>query len=385
MSPPPTSRPRPKRKPGRSGHPATRAPTPLDPLHEAAEAAEASEAVAAPEDPDPAADVDPGWLDVRLDGPHRAGFVALVGRPNVGKSTLLNALLGLKMQATTSRPQTTRRRFRGVLSLAGAQVVLVDTPGLFDGAVLPELGQGGFGELGAFMAKEARSAVGDVDAVVWVEEAVAPREAGTAVPVTPVQRAVAALLQQSGKPVVLALNKVDTVSKSALLPALASWGQVMDFAAMVPISAVARDGLDDLLRQTATLLPAGPALFPTTDMTDATEREIAAELIREKVMALTGEEVPYAAAVEVDRFDESAREGGAKRPLVQIDATIHVERDGQKAIVVGAGGRKIKEIGIRARGSLERLLGCQVMLRLHVKVSEKWSRSKRGLKALGYV
>lgn len=324
------------------------------------------------------------WLKVVPPPVPRSGFVALVGRPNVGKSTLLNALVREKLAATTPRPQTTRKRFRGVIQAGSSQLVLVDTPGLFDGAVIPEAGRAGFGELGTFMAAESRSAAGDADVVVWVEEAVHART-GAPDPLTPTQLAIAHMLKGTRRPVILALNKVDVIQKHLMLPYLQQWATVMPFASLVPISAQRRDGLDRLVTEVLALMPEGPMLFPDGQLTDASERAICEELIREKVMMLTGEEVPYAAAVEVQTFDESRREQkGPRGGVIEVDATIHVERDGQKAIVVGAGGKKIKEIGTAARQELERFLGTRVMLRLFVKVNERWTRHKSQLRSLGY-
>ncbi|MBI5497579.1 MAG: GTPase Era [Deltaproteobacteria bacterium] len=324
----------------------------------------------------------PSWRDrLKLPPPQRAGFVALLGRPNVGKSTLLNRLVGTKLAATTPKPQTTRRRFRAFLTLPNAQLILVDTPGLFDAALQDGEGRGGYGELGSYMAKQSRAVLADVDAVVWVEEAGAFSAEGP----TPAQAALAALVRQGGRPCVLAVNKVDTVKAGSLLPALAAWKDALPFAAMVPVSAIREDGLDRLVRELAALLPESPLLFPGDDLTDQSERAVCEELIREKAMMRTGEEVPYAVAVEIQKFDESRRAGDDQRPgIVEIDADIHVERPGQKAIVVGVGGAKIKEIGIEARRDLERFLGCRVMLRLFVKVTEHWSRSALGLRNLGY-
>ncbi|MEW5850810.1 MAG: GTPase Era [Myxococcota bacterium] len=373
-SPSPSSR-RPQKGPGRKPRP-PRQEEPadveeeIDEDEEDAEAAGPTEVVAGRQIQLPA-------------GPHRAGFVALIGRPNVGKSTLLNALLGAKLAAISPKPQTTRRRLRAIMSLKTAQVVLVDTPGLFDGAVLPDGGTGGYGKLGTFMAREAKSALSDVDAVIFVVEP-GPRNR----PVTEVgaaEAAIAKLIRESRKPCILAINKIDMVEKPLLLPLLDTWKETLPFAALVPISAEQREGLDRLVQEVVRVLPESPPLFPTSTLTDATEREVVAEMIREKAMILTGEEVPYAIAVEVDRFDESRREGRGKKPgIVEIDATIHVEREGQKAIVVGKGGTKVKEIGVRARGDVERFLGCQVMLRLYVKVSDRWTRSDRAMRGLGY-
>jgi GTP-binding protein Era len=315
------------------------------------------------------------------EGPHRCGFVALVGRPNVGKSTMLNALVGQKIAATTAKPQTTRRRLRGVLTVKGAQFIFVDTPGLFDGAWEDKQERGGrYGQLGHFMARETMAALASVDAVVWLVDA--EDKAG---PLEPARGAIAGLVRGSGKPWVLAINKVDRVAKPTLLPMMETWHRELAPAAIVPVCALRANGLDRLVKEVAALLPEGERMFPDTDLTDASEREVVGELIREKVMALTKQEVPYAAAVEIERFDETRREAeGRRKTLVEIDAAIHVERDGQKAILVGKGGEMIKNIGTLARQEVERFLGCQVMLKLFVKVTEGWTSNPRDLGDLGY-
>jgi GTP-binding protein Era len=316
--------------------------------------------------------------------PHRAGFVALVGRPSVGKSTLLNALAGHKLAAATPRPQTTRRRLRAIVHHPAAQVVLVDTPGLFDAALEDDGGRGGFGELGLYMSKETKAALADTDVVLWLEEPRVGKD-GLPQPLTHVQEVIAKRILHTGKPCVLVLNKVDTVEKGKILLFMDLWKNATGMEVIVPVSALRADGLDRLLGVVVSLLPESPALYPENTLTDASERDVSSELIREKVMLCTGEEIPYATAVEIERFDETRRQSSKARPgIVEIDAAIHVEREGQKAIVVGRRGQKSKEIGTRARQDLERLLGCKVMLRLFVKVTPRWTRSAASLKQLGF-
>lgn len=301
----------------------------------------------------------------------RCGTVAIVGRPNVGKSTLLNALLGQKIAPTTHKPQTTRRTLRGVVNHGEAQVVLVDTPGLHP----PKRG------LNAFMIRAALDAARDVDVLAFVTEA----------STTGVHRDDEAVLRQLDRegaltrPLVLVLNKVDKLKdKKLLLPLLKTWSERGMFKALVPISAQKKKGLTPLLDELARHLPEGPPLFPKDALTDATERDICAELIREKVMLELRQEIPYRAAVVVEEFDE-ARRGDSKKPLVRIAAVIHVEKDSQKAVVVGKKGERVKAIGQRARAELEALLGSQVMLELFVRVEPDWTTREQGLKKLGYV
>jgi GTP-binding protein Era len=306
----------------------------------------------------------------------RCGTVALVGRPNVGKSTLLNAILGQKIAATTHKPQTTRRSIRGVETRGDAQVVFVDTPGL-------HVARGG---LHAFMIEEALSAARGVDVLAFVIEATGRR--GQPPSIHPEDEKALAQLQRYGAlkvPIVLVVNKVDTLSdKKLLLPLLEAWSKNGRFEALIPVSASKRDGIDVLVEHLAARMPEGPFLFPADAMTDASEKDIAGELIREKVMLELRQELPYRAAVVVEEMDESRR-GDKKKPLVHIAAVIHVEKDSQKAMVIGKGGQRIKVIGERARQELENLLGCQVMLELLVRVEPEWTTSQRGLEKLGYV
>lgn len=318
----------------------------------------------------------------------RSGTVALLGRPNVGKSTLLNAIVGLKIAATTHKPQTTRRQLRGVWTAeeGDAQIVFVDTPGLHtakDG-------------LHAFMIEEALEAARGVDVLCLLIEAKGKKKRHTekgddTLALTDLvdPRDVAALEQLleaggTGKPTILVVNKIDQLQdKRALLPLMAEWQKAHELTAIVPVSAAKGDGVRELLRALTSEMPEGPFLFPPEQITDASERDLAAELIREKAMLELQEELPYKVAVLVEEFDESRRED-ERKPLVEISAVIFVERENQKRIVVGKQGARVKAIGTRARKELERLLGAQVMLTLFVKVEPGWTESDKGLRRVGY-
>ncbi|MFZ5584488.1 MAG: GTPase Era [Thermodesulfobacteriota bacterium] len=293
----------------------------------------------------------------------KSGFVAIAGAPNAGKSTFLNQVLGFKLAITSDKPQTTRHRILGVHTDERRQVVFLDTPGLHT----PRRA------LNQRMVQTALDAMQEVDAVLFVAEA-SPRGLTEAAAVAP-------LVVKTGRPALLALNKVDLVSKKAdLLPMLQQvdgWGR---WAAVVPISALTGDGTERVLEELERLLPGDQPLFPDDMLTDLSERFLAAELIREKVFRLTEREVPYAVAVTVDEFLEPGAEG---RPTA-ITATIHVERQGQKAIIIGKGGAMLKKIGTAARLDLERLLGAPVFLSLFVRVEPRWSQEDKGLRKLGY-
>jgi GTPase len=303
------------------------------------------------------------------------GTVALVGRPNVGKSTLLNALLGQKIAATTHKPQTTRRALRGVAVRKKSQIVFVDTPGLHD--VKKHKGSRG---LHTFMIEEALESAKGVDVIAFIVEA-------SAKGIHPDDERALAQLEKAGAlaaPLILVVNKIDMLKdKKELLPFLDAWSKTNRFAELIPVSAKTKDGLEILLDDLAQRMPEGPFLFDADALTDANERDICAELIREKVMLELKEELPYKAAVVVEEFDESRRED-KRKPLVHVAAVIHVEKDSQKAMVIGAKGQRVKAIGQRARQELERLLGCQVMLELLVRVEEDWTSNARGLAKLGY-
>lgn len=303
---------------------------------------------------------------VAADGPFRSGYVALVGRPNVGKSTLLNALLGQKLVATTHKPQTTRRNFLGVLHPQGAQILLLDTPGHHRAK----------GPLNRFMVAEAEQAIAEAEVVGLVVEA------RTDDLVTPGNARLAERVLASRKPVVLLSNKVDRVrDRRALLGHLGAYVERLGerLAAAVPVSATRREGLETAVLELGRALPVGPRIFDETLLTDQPERAIVSEFIREKVMLATKDELPYAAAVSLDAFED-------QRPkLVRLVATVHVERASQKPIVIGRGGHKIRDIGSAARKDIEFLLGSKVFIDLHVRVTDDWASNPRRFAEFGYV
>ncbi len=285
-----------------------------------------------------------------------SGFVGLLGRPNVGKSTLLNRILGQKIVITSPKPQTTRNRVAGVLNRGPVQVVFFDTPGVHRGEKL----------INRYMVREALSCLPDVDLAVFLADATAG--------VHPDDRALAERLSGARVPVLLAVNKAD----AGRTPADAFAG-LLPFAAHHRISALTGEGVDRLVGDIAGRLPEGPAYYPDDVPTDRSERFIAQEFIREKLFELTGEEIPYSIAVSVESWKEKPETG-----LVVIHATIHVERDSQKGIVIGKGGRVLKEAGQRARADLEGLLGARVYLDLHVTVDKNWTKDPQALRRFGY-
>lgn len=307
----------------------------------------------------------------------RAGFVVLAGRPNVGKSTLLNVLLGEKIAIVSAHPQTTRNRILGVKTVGAAQMVIVDTPGIHRAR----------NRLNRFMVREALAAVEGVDCVVLVAEVVRSihgRGDGGTAGGPHLHEDDRYALQQVQKiapevPVIVAVNKIDLLrDRRALLPLMAHWQQA-GFLRIVPISALANDGIDRLTDEILATLPRGPHLYPEDMITDRAERFLAAELIREQVFRQSREEVPYSTAVEIDRFDERPDRGD-----VCIAATIYVERTGQLAIVIGHHGRRIKEVGTQARMAIAQHLGCTVHLKLTVRVAPDWTHAPEGRQRFGY-
>jgi GTP-binding protein Era len=306
--------------------------------------------------------------------PLRAGFVAIVGRPNVGKSTLLNRVLGEHVAIVSPRPQTTRTRILGVYTAEGVQLALFDTPGLHRAK----------GALNRRMVEVALETLGEVDAVLFLVEA------GTGpdgrVEVGEATRWAIEEVARSGRPAVLGVSKMDRAPRPTLLPVIDAYRALHAWADVVPFSGLTGENVDVLLAALARQVPQADApLFPPDVLTDQAERQIAAEYVREQVMLQTRQEIPYAAAVEVEEFDESdrRRSGGRQGGLVRISAVIWVERDSQKAIVIGKQGSMLKKIGTRARENLERLLGCRVFLALTVKVEERWSERAASLRRLG--
>ena len=290
---------------------------------------------------------------------HRAGFVAIVGRPSVGKSTLLNALVGTRISITSKKPQTTRHRITGIVTTRDAQIAFVDTPG-FQTRYRSRLNDR--------LNRSVRDALEGVDAIVWVVDAAHLSQE---------DREVLGLLPRD-VPIIVALNKIDAIAdKSALLPRIAEIATFRDFAAIVPVAAEKNVDLDVLAREIVRMLPEGPALYPETEVTDRDERFLAAEFIREKVFRLLGDEVPYGTAVAIEDFEH---EGDLRR----IRATIFVEKASQRAIVIGEGGERMKAIASQARADMERLFGGKVFLDVWVRVKRGWSSDDAMLTRLGY-
>jgi GTPase len=304
------------------------------------------------------------------------GTVALFGRPNAGKSTLLNQILGAKLAITSGKPQTTRQRIVGIHNAEGMQAILVDTPGFHEA----------WTELNKAMVSHTLGALRDVDVVVWLVDTSIYARRVESDPEAPLLDAfderIIGLLRDREAPVILVANKVDVVPKPLVLPVLDAFQHALPLAALVPLSALTGDNVPALMEEIRAHLPEHPPLFPTDLWTEVSERFLVAELIREKIVHLTEQEIPYATFVEIERFDESEREGD--RPIVRIYARIIVERGSQKGIVIGKGGAMLKRIGQLAREDIEQLLGCKVYLELFVKVEKNWTRSKKGLKRVGF-
>ena len=303
--------------------------------------------------------------------PHRSGYVALIGRPNVGKSTLLNTLLGQKLSIVSARPQTTRNRVLGIWNDENTQIVFLDTPGIHEPHSL----------LNKRMVDAALATFRDVDLVVWLLDAhkeVNPSRAAQVID----------QLAKAKVPVLLAPNKVDGMEKSTLLPLIEAWTTAPEsptqptppaFDSVVPISALRGDGIERLMEQIRTRLPESPPFFPKDQLTDRTERFVVSEIVREKLFQFLDRELPYSAAVEIEEFDDDTESGG----MVRILGRIWVEREGQKAIVIGKGGTMIKRVGTASRHDVERLLGCKVYIKLTVGVKEGWTTRRHHVRDLG--
>jgi GTP-binding protein Era len=289
---------------------------------------------------------------------HRAGFVAILGRPNAGKSTLLNALLGQKVAIVAPRPQTTRTSIQGVLTLPGEQIIFVDTPGIHKSDTL----------LNKRMMDSVRSSTG-ADVVLFLVDTLAPYSGEDAKAVD--------LVKKVQAPALLVLNKVDKVAKPKLLTLIERYQALHEFAAYIPISAIKGEGLDVLRKEIIERLPAGPSLFPEDHVTDQPERFLAAEILREKILRLMHQEVPHATAVMVDSWED-------KGTLIRIAATIYVERPGQKAIIIGAGGAGLKKIGTLARQEMEKVFQKKVFLQTFVKVLPHWREDPAFLSAVDW-
>jgi GTP-binding protein Era len=291
--------------------------------------------------------------------PFHSGFVCILGRPNAGKSTLLNALVGEKLAIISPKPQTTRNRIQGIVNVprrkgkGGAQIVLIDTPGVHK----PD------SSLGRMMMAEVREALEGCDLVLVIMDVTRKLD--------PRDEFALDLLQKTGAKAFLILNKIDLIrEKSKLLPLIEQYRELHDFAEVMPVSALKRKGLDGLLDGVVAALPTGPAYFPEDQVTDQPLRFMASESIREQILLNTSEEIPYATTVMIEEFEEG-------RKLTRIAATIYCERDGQKGILVGKGGQMLKKIGMAARVQIERMLGKKVFLELYVKTQPGW-RDSRG-------
>src|SRR5579883_2261410 len=289
-----------------------------------------------------------------------SGYVAIVGRPNVGKSTLLNALLGEKVSITSPKPQTTRWQILGIKTRKDAQLIYLDTPGLHHEEKRA---------MNRYLNRIASATIADADVIVFLIDATRWNKE---------DELVLKKLQQTDRPVILAINKIDLLAdKAALLPLINKLKDKLSFAAMIPISALDKDNLDHLEAEIAKLLPEGPVLFPEDQLTDKSLRFQVAEIIREKLILATEEELPYTTTVEIEQFVEGEK-------LTEIGAVIWVERQGQKVIIIGKKGARLKKIGIQARREIEKLVGMKVFLRLWVKVKADWTDDERALKSLGY-
>lgn len=294
----------------------------------------------------------------------KSGFISIIGRPNVGKSTLLNAMLGEKIAITSEKPQTTRNKIRGIKNIENAQIIFLDTPGIHEAK----------GFLNEYMVKEALSAIEDVDVIIYMVEA----QKGLAEELLIIER-LKRTLHKRKIPVVLGINKVDIIKKETLLSLIDDYSKTYPFKEIIPISAIKGEGIPQLLDILIKLLPEGPKYFPDDILTDQPERFIVAEIIREKVFELTKQEIPYSTAVVVDRFKENI-----KKEIISISATINIERDSQKGIIIGKGGAMLKTIGTNARIDIEKLLQTKVFLELFVRVKKDWTKDVKSLKEFGY-
>ena len=289
----------------------------------------------------------------------KSGFATLIGRPNVGKSTLMNYLIGQKIAITSNKPQTTRNRIQTVLTTEEGQIIFVDTPGIHKA----------MNKLGEYMVNIAERTLNEVDVVLWLVE-----------PTTfigAVEKHIADQLRKVTTPVILVINKVDMVKKEDVLPAIAAYKDLYDFAEIVPVSARSGENTDELLKVIMKYLPFGPQFYDEDTITDQPERQIVAELIREKALHCLNEEIPHGIAVTIESMKKN-------RKVMHIDATIICERDSHKGIIIGKQGNMLKKIGSTARYEIEKMLGCQVNLKLWVKVKKDWRDSEYLMKNFGY-
>ena len=292
----------------------------------------------------------------------KSGYVSIIGAPNVGKSTLLNTILGQKLAIVTPKPQTTRNQIRGIVTTDTHQIIFVDTPGLMN----PKY------RLQSEMVKTAYGALGDADVVLFVIDVARPDPE--------IEDRILKRLKRSQLTTILVLNKVDLVAKPTLLPIFEDYDQKFEFAHIIPISALTADGVPLLLEQVETYLPLGPRYFPEDQLSDLPERFFVAETVREKIMLLTQREIPYASAVVVEEFEKRRNKSGE---ITYIRAIVYAERQTQKQIIIGKGGRLIKRVGELARVDIEKFLDTRVFLEIYVTVKSDWRKDPRKLKELG--
>jgi len=292
--------------------------------------------------------------------PFKSGFVAIIGRPNVGKSTLMNQVIGQKIAIMSDKPQTTRNKIHGVYTTGEAQIVFLDTPGIHKPS----------SKLGDYMMKAAESSLSEVDAILFLIDVVEGLGGG--------DRFIIENLKKVKTPVILVMNKIDQVQPEQLLPVITTYKDLYDFAEIVPISAIQGNNVNTLLEQVTKYLPEGPQYYPADQVTDHPEQFVCAELIREKILHLTREEIPHSIAVAIE--DMKVADNG----VVHISAVIYVERDSQKGIIIGKKGALLKEVGKQARHDIEALLGSKTFLELWVKVKKDWRNQERVLRDLGF-
>lgn len=291
----------------------------------------------------------------------KSGFIAIVGAPNAGKSTLLNRVLGEKISITSKKPQTTRNRILGVLQRPKAQLIFLDTPGIFMAK----------DALNLRIVYTALAAIAEADLILFMLDVANPDPDS--------EYFLVKRLRNEKPPVILALNKIDLIERSDLLIIIDKWSKKFYFKDIIPISSTEGIQVDELIKAMENLLPIGPPYFPEDTLTDASERFLVAELVREQIFRLTGDEIPYATAVTVDSFKEK-KEGR----LVKINMTIHLERDSQKGIIIGKNGSKLKQIGVRSREQIQRMLDTKIYLKLFVRVQKNWRKDTRAIKKFGY-
>lgn len=294
----------------------------------------------------------------------KSGYVTIIGRPNVGKSTLMNRIIGQKIAITSKRPQTTRNRIQTIYTDERGQLIFLDTPGINKTK----------NKLGEYMLGAALSAVSDADAVLWIVEPTDYIGKG--------EQYIIEELKKIKQPVILAMNKTDTVTKEELIKHVDTYSKAFDFAEIVPVSAISGDNVEVLKEQLFKYMPYGPYFYDEEELTDQPVKQIAAEIIREKALQLLSDEVPHGIAVVIDKFKERTKPDGSE--IVDIEASIICERDSHKGIIIGKGGEMLKKIGSAARYEIERLLECKVALKLWVKVKKDWRDSDSLLKNFGY-